>query len=48
MDERAEPKVRAYLTKLRAEGYVYVYPGFIDTGESTKPVKASETSIPKD
>jgi len=48
MDERAEPKVRAYLTKLRAEGFVEVYPGFTDTGAATKPVKASETSIPKD
>jgi len=48
MDERVEPKVRAYLTKLRAEGFVEVYPGFIDTGEATKPVKASETSLPKD
>jgi hypothetical protein len=48
MDDRAEPKVRAYLTKLRAEGFVEVSPGFIDTGAATKPVKASETSLPKD
>ena len=48
MDDRAEPKVRGYLTKLRAEGFVEVYPGFTDTGAATKPVKASETSLPKD
>jgi len=48
MDERAEPKVRAYLTKLRAEGFVEYYPGFVDTGAATKPVRASESSLPKD
>jgi peptidyl-prolyl cis-trans isomerase SurA len=48
MDERAEPKVRAYLTKLRAEGFVEVSPGFVDTGAATKPVRASETALPKD
>jgi parvulin-like peptidyl-prolyl isomerase len=48
MDERAEPKVRAYLTKLRAQGYVEVYPGFIDTGASTKPIRASDTAPPKE
>jgi peptidyl-prolyl cis-trans isomerase SurA len=48
MDERAEPKVRAYLTRLRAQGYVYVYPGFTDTGASTKPIRASDTALPKD
>src|SRR6185436_19815390 len=48
MDERAEPKVRGYLTKLRAEGFVEVYPGFTDTGASTKSIRASETSLPKD
>jgi peptidyl-prolyl cis-trans isomerase SurA len=47
MDQRAEPKVRAYLTKLRAEGFVQVYPGFTDTGASTKPTRASETTPPK-
>ena len=48
MDQRAEPKVRAYLTKLRAQGYVFVYPGFTDTGAATKPLRASETAPPKD
>jgi peptidyl-prolyl cis-trans isomerase SurA len=48
MDERAEPKVRAYLTRLRAQGYVEVYPGFTDTGASTKPIRASDTAPPKE
>lgn len=48
MDQRAEPKVRAYLTKLRAQGYVEVYPGFTDTGASTKAIRASDTAPPKE
>jgi peptidyl-prolyl cis-trans isomerase SurA len=48
MDERAEPKVRAYLTRLRAQGYVEVYPGFTDTGAATKPIRASDTAPPKE
>ena len=48
MDQRAEPKVRDYLTRLRAQGYVEVYPGFTDTGAATKPVRASEAIPPKD
>jgi parvulin-like peptidyl-prolyl isomerase len=48
MDQRAEPKVREYLTRLRAQGYVFVYPGFTDTGASTKPIRASETALPKE
>jgi peptidyl-prolyl cis-trans isomerase SurA len=48
MDERAEPKVRTYLTRLRAQGYVEVYPGFTDTGAATKPIRASDTAPPKE
>ena len=48
MDERAEPKVREYLTRLRAEGYVEVYPGFTDSGAATKAIRASETKPPKE
>lgn len=47
IDQRAQPKVRAYLTKLRGEGYVYVYPGYTDTGASTKPIRAADTAQPK-
>ena len=47
IDQRALPKVRAYLTKLRAEGYVFMYPGFTDTGASTKPIRAADTAQPK-
>ena len=43
MDQRAEPRVRAYLTKLRAEGFVEVLIG-TDTGAATGPVRASDTS----
>jgi len=48
MDQRAEPKVRAYLTKLRAQGYVEVYPGYVDTGAATKPIRASDAAPPKE
>ena len=48
MDQRADPKIRAYLTKLRAQGYVEVYPGFVDTGAATKPIRASEATPPKE
>ena len=48
MDQRAEPKVRGYLTKLRAQGYVEVYPGFVDSGASTKPIRASDAAPPKE
>ncbi len=47
MDERAEPRVRAYLTKLRAEGFVEVANGFTDTGAATGPVRASDTALPR-
>lgn len=48
MDQRAEPKVRTYLTKLRAQGYVEVYPGYTDTGAATKAIRASDTAPPRD
>ena len=48
MDVRAEPRVRAYLTKLRAEGFVEVAKGFSDTGAATGPVRASDTALPRD
>jgi peptidyl-prolyl cis-trans isomerase SurA len=47
MDSRAEPRVRAYLTKLRAEGYVQPSPGFIDTGAATGQVRAADTNLPR-
>jgi len=46
MDERAEPRVRSYLTKLRAEGFVEVLQG-VDTGAATGPVRASDTALPR-
>jgi peptidyl-prolyl cis-trans isomerase SurA len=33
--QRMEPKLREYLTKLRKESYVFLAPGYIDTGAET-------------
>jgi len=48
LDERAEPRVREFLTKLRAEGFVEVTTGFTDTGASTKAVRAADTALPRE
>lgn len=41
-NQRVQPKVREYLTKLRVEGFVDVRPGYADTGAVPKQTKASE------
>jgi peptidyl-prolyl cis-trans isomerase SurA len=33
-----EPAMRAYLTQMREEAYIYTKPGFADTGSSTKEI----------
>jgi len=48
LEERAEPKVRDFLTKLRAEGYVQVTDGFTDTGAATKATRAADTALPRE
>jgi len=35
---RMEPAMRAYLTQMREEAYIYTKPGFADTGSSTKEI----------
>jgi peptidyl-prolyl cis-trans isomerase SurA len=40
--QRVDPKIREYLTKAREEGFIRVYPGYVDSGEAPKPTKVSE------
>jgi peptidyl-prolyl cis-trans isomerase SurA len=40
--ERQGPKIREYLTKLRAEGFVEVRDGYVDTGAPQKAQKAAQ------
>src|SRR5206468_7646107 len=40
--QRAPPKIREYLTKLRSMGYVKVSEGYTDTGAAPKDEKLSE------
>ena len=37
--DRQGPKIREYLTKLRADGFVEVRPGYVDTGAAQKTTK---------
>ncbi len=38
--EAIEPALRTYLTDLREKAYIYIEPGYIDTGASSKQVKS--------
>jgi peptidyl-prolyl cis-trans isomerase SurA len=40
--QRVQPKIREYLTKLRGDGFIKVYPGYADTGEAAKSAKVSD------
>jgi peptidyl-prolyl cis-trans isomerase SurA len=42
-NEKMQPNLRAYLTELRKESYIYRAPGFIDTGEE-HPAEAQTAS----
>jgi peptidyl-prolyl cis-trans isomerase SurA len=33
--QRMEPKLREYLTQLRKDSYIYLAPGYVDTGADT-------------
>jgi peptidyl-prolyl cis-trans isomerase SurA len=43
--QRAQPRIREYLTKLREEGFVQTAEGYVDTGAA--PVKASDAESRK-
>ena len=45
--QRVDPKIREYLTKLREDGFIKVYPGYVDTGEAPKSAKASDAETQK-
>lgn len=42
--EKLQPALRDYLTKLREDAYIDVYPGFVDTGASPNETKPVETN----
>jgi peptidyl-prolyl cis-trans isomerase SurA len=46
--QKLQPALRAYLTKLREDTYVKVYPGYVDTGASPNETLPVETSAAKE
>ena len=46
--EKLQPALRAYLTKLRDDAYIYYAPGFVDTGESPNQTRPVETASAKE
>jgi len=43
--DRLQPALRAYLTKLREDAFIYIKPGYLDTGASAKQTGPIETNI---
>jgi peptidyl-prolyl cis-trans isomerase SurA len=43
--EKLQPALREYLTKLREQAFIYVKPGYIDTGSSARQSGFVETSL---
>jgi peptidyl-prolyl cis-trans isomerase SurA len=46
--DKLQPALRAYLTKLREENYIKVYPGYVDTGASANQTEPVETNTIKE
>jgi len=46
--QKLQPALRAYLTKLREEAYIYYSPGFVDTGQSPNQTQPVVTAAAKD
>jgi peptidyl-prolyl cis-trans isomerase SurA len=46
--DKLQPALRAYLTKLREENYIKVYPGYVDTGASANQTEPVETNTVKE
>jgi peptidyl-prolyl cis-trans isomerase SurA len=42
--EKLQPALRAYLTKLREDAYIYYKPGYVDTGASANQTNPVETT----
>jgi peptidyl-prolyl cis-trans isomerase SurA len=45
--EKLQPALRAYLTKLREEAYIYTMPGYVDSGASPNQTAPIETATAK-
>jgi peptidyl-prolyl cis-trans isomerase SurA len=43
--DKLQPALREYLTKLREDAFIYIKPGYIDTGASAKQTGPIETTI---
>ncbi len=43
--DKLQPALRDYLTKLREDSFIYVKPGYIDTGASAKQTAPIETTV---
>jgi peptidyl-prolyl cis-trans isomerase SurA len=43
--DKLQPALREYLTKLREEAFIYIKPGYIDTGASAHQTGPVETSV---
>jgi peptidyl-prolyl cis-trans isomerase SurA len=46
--QKLQPALRAYLTKLREEAYIYYMPGYVDTGMSPNQTNPIETAAAKE
>jgi peptidyl-prolyl cis-trans isomerase SurA len=46
--QKLQPALRAFLTKLREEAYIYYMPGYIDTGMSPNQTNPIETAAAKE
>ncbi len=46
--QKLQPALRAYLTKLREDAYIYCKPGYIDSGASAKQTAPIETTAKKE
>ncbi len=46
--QKLQPSLRAYLTKLREDAYIFTAPGFVDSGASPNQTKPVETTAAKE
>jgi peptidyl-prolyl cis-trans isomerase SurA len=46
--QNLQPALRSYLTKLREEAYIFVMPGYIDSGASPNQTAPIETAAPRE
>ena len=46
--QKLQPGLRAYLTKLREDAYIFTAPGFVDSGASPNQTRPVETTSAKE